>query len=185
MSKKQLLNLEIMSLKELDIVFCSVVLKQDINLIELSKYQVSNGSKEGWKVLRQHLINCHQILTTKTQFRVNNEVKEKYFVAFVLAGNDEATIASGDTQAQATVKALILAHSGQYMTSQQLKELRLAIRKRNGRPLTQAEFGAKTGRHTQQSQYAYEIGKRPVPRSLAAEAFQLFQKSISSVNTTR
>lgn len=172
-----------MSLEELEITFCRMVLKKEVTQIESSRYSVCSGNKEAWQTLREQLMNCQQIVTTKTQLRVHNEVKEKFFVAFILAGNDDFTIASGETQAQATVKALILAHSGQYMTSQQLKELRLAIKKRNGKPLTQAEFGAKTGNHTQQSQYAYEIGKRPVPRTLAGEAFQLFRKNITSVKS--
>lgn len=185
MSKNQILNLEAMSIEELEITFCCVVLKQDATQRELNKYKVCSGTKEAWQILHEQLMNCQHIITTKTQLELNNESKEKFFVAFVLAGNDELTIASGETQALATVKALILAHSGQYMTAQQLKELRLAIKKRNGKPLTQTEFGTKTGNHTQQSQYDFETGRRPVPRALAGEAFQLFQKSVTSVNARR
>jgi hypothetical protein len=179
MSKNQVLNVELMSEEELDSTFCQIVLKEETN-----KYSVANGSKEGWEILRKQLKNCYQLVTTKIQIQSEDTLQEKFFVAFVLAGNDSPSIASGSTQAQATVKALILAHNGQYMTGQQLKELRLAIKKRNGKPLTQAEFGAKTGNHTQQSQYDFETGKRRVPGPLATEAFQLFQK-ISVSNSLR
>lgn len=175
MKKNQVLNLEQMSEQELDLAFFCIVLKQEITLEQLPEYKISGGSKEGWQLLREQLMNCHQLTTTKVQLQVNKEVEDKFFVAFVLAGNENPSIASAPTQAQATIKALILAHSGQFMTSQQLKELRLAIKKRNGKPLTQVEFGLKTGNHTQQSQYDFEIGKRRVPGALAEEAFQLFQ----------
>lgn len=177
-------NLEMMSEKELDLAFLTIVLKQECSFSQ-SIFGVCNGNKQAWQTLKKELMRCHQIVTTKTQVLVNNEVKEKYFVAFILAGNDNPTIASGETQALATVKALILAHAGRYMSAEQLKQLRLAIKKSNGKALTQTEFGTKTGNHTQQSQYDFETGRRPVPSSLAGEAFQLFQKSISSVNTIK
>lgn len=167
-NKDQTEELDQMCLAELDKLFFQVVLGQEQikRLMDLPDYSPSLGDKGGWRVLKTELKKCYQIREAK----INNQP----VVALQLKAHKGAAIASGISQAEAAVKALILAHSDRYMTGQQLKEFRNALKTKSGRALTQTEFGKKIGNYGQQSQSDFERGRRPVPEAVARYTFQLF-----------
>ena len=165
--KEQISQLDEMTAPELDLLFFQTVLgdKQIQRLIDLPDYSITLGSRDGWKILHSELKKCFLVKETKLE---NCAV-----VLVQLKALKGVSIASGTTQAEATTKALILAHNEIHMTGLQLKEFRKAIKTKSGRHYTQAEFAKKIGSYSQQAQFRFEQGLRPVPAQVAKDTFEL------------
>jgi hypothetical protein len=160
-NKDKVREMESLTPREIETLFTRTVLKTS----QLPNFSLLVDSKEAWKILRPELMNCYQVKET--------EIDELKVVLLKLKANQPFSIATATTQAEASVKALILAHHKIYMSGSALEMFRKKSKTKSGRFYTQREFGRKLGNYSQQAQCRFEKGQRPVPAQVAINALDL------------